>query len=113
MATYNAKKLRWLVEQIMVDSEKSRSDDHLLLATTWYRLGFKLTQEQYNLFKTMPSAETVTRIRRKLQEQGKYQASKEVQKYRKHKSLVMQQNAPTEQLYNVIDNSYLEQHSLV
>jgi hypothetical protein len=47
--------------------------------------GMELTPKQVEIFKNMPSAETITRIRRKLQEQGKYEADENVQKERYEK----------------------------
>lgn len=45
-----------------------------------------LTPEQIKLFKSLPSMETIRRIRQKLQEDGKYPATKQVEdaRYRKY-----------------------------
>lgn len=46
------------------------------------KFGMELTDKQVELFKRMPSAESITRARRNIQEQGKYIASNTVDKYR-------------------------------
>ena len=53
-----------------------------------------LTAAQIEKFKSMPSLETLRRVRQKIQEGGKYPASDAVTKERKFKSLQMQQQAP-------------------
>jgi hypothetical protein len=44
--------------------------------------GMELTDKQIEIFKNMPSMETITRVRRQLQEEGKYEATQEVQEAR-------------------------------
>jgi hypothetical protein len=84
-----------LVEQILRDNEKTRNSDKLLLLEIWTRLGFELTDAQRSKFIDMPSSETIRRIRQKIQEGGKYPATERIRSERYHKSLVMQQNAPS------------------
>jgi hypothetical protein len=61
----------------------------------WDKLGFGMSETQRQRFLSMPSAETITRIRRKLQEQGRFEATKNIKKTRELKSMVVQQNMPT------------------
>ena len=84
-----------LVEQTLRDNEKARNSDKALLLDVWARLGLELTDVQRAKFMDMPSSETIRRIRQKIQESGKYPATERIRSERYHKSLVMQQNAPS------------------
>ena len=88
-------KIATIVEQILSEHPKSRDSDNDLLARVWYAMGLRLTREQYDKLQELPSSDTITRIRRKLQEQGKYKASEGIQKYRRYKHRVIRQNAAT------------------
>jgi len=88
-------KIASIVEKVLQEHPKSRDSDNDLLARVWFALGLKLTKEQYDVLQSLPSSDTITRIRRKLQEQGKYKASEGIQKYRRYKHRVIRQNAPT------------------
>lgn len=84
-----------LIEQVLREHNAARSSDRILQLRVWHELGLILTPEQRAKFMEMPSSETIRRVRQKLQEDGKYLAAEPVRKTRYHKSLVMQQNAPT------------------
>lgn len=54
-----------------------------------------LDARQVQKFRDMPSLETLRRVRQKIQEGGKYKASKKVEDSRKFKAMQMQQQAPS------------------
>lgn len=84
-----------VVEKILQEHPVTRNSDRHLLLWVFSELGLELTREQALQFLDMPSIETITRVRRKLQEQGKYQASESVQQSRANKAMVMEQVAPS------------------
>ena len=87
-------RIAYIVEQTLTNKPGSRDSDKVLLMDVWDKLGFGLSETQRRRFMDMPSAETITRIRRKLQEQGKYPAANNIKKTRELKSMVIQQNMP-------------------
>lgn len=89
------------VEDILRDHPQARNTDKALFAYMMERCGMNLSREQIQVLKDMPSLESITRVRRKLQEQGKYPANPEIQKERKHKSMVMEQAAPVYSAENI------------
>lgn len=70
------------VKNIMQAVPATRSSDKELLIVYMQKAGMELSPAQINLFKELPSMETIRRIRQKLQEDGKYPASKEVENKR-------------------------------
>lgn len=82
------------VESVLMLQETTRSSDRLLLIKVWEAHGFFMSETQKAKFMDLPSAETVRRIRQKLQEQGKYPASEYVRKQRKFKGMQVQQMIP-------------------
>lgn len=84
-----------VVEEVLKIRQKARNSDRDLIACVWYKYGLRLTPEQYDKLMEIPSAETIRRIRQKLQEQGKYLADKDIRKAREDMSMVVEQNAPT------------------
>ena len=87
-------RVAYIVEQTLANKPDTRDSDKLLLLDVWYKLGFGFSETQRKRFMDMPSAETITRIRRKLQEKGKYPAANNIKKTRQLKSMVVQQNMP-------------------
>lgn len=83
-----------IVEAILRDNERSRNSDKELEIDFFDWIGVGLTDKQKSIIRDAPSLETLTRARRKIQEQGKYLASEEVRKERKFKSFTMQQRIP-------------------
>ena len=73
------------VENLLKYLPDTRSSDIELLIAYMQKAGMGLSREQIEIFKNLPTPETLTRIRRKLQEQGKYPASKEVNESRYNK----------------------------
>ena len=83
------------VENILAAVPKTRDSDRELWVVYAQKFGVDLTEAQVDKIRQMPSLETLTRCRRKLQEQGKYKASPKIAQERRIKSYMMQQNAPT------------------
>ncbi len=77
------------VEAILKAVPKTRDSDKELQIIYWQKAGLELTDRQIAKLRQMPSSDTITRIRRKLQEQGKYPASESVNnaRYEKYKSV--------------------------
>ena len=75
-----------IVATILRENQKARNNDMDLIARVWYACGLKLTREQYLKLLEMPSAESITRERRKLQEQGLYRADPAVEQQRGQKA---------------------------
>lgn len=97
-----------IVKLVMKTYPNTRNNDHDLIIGVYYALGFEMTPEQREKFRNLPTPETVTRLRRKIQEKGEYLPAEAVGKFRRHKSLVVQQNAPTasvERLEDVLNDS--------
>jgi hypothetical protein len=78
-------KTRDRVENILKVSQASRNSDTELLIIYMQKSGMELTPKQKEIFRTLPSMETITRVRRQLQEQGKYEATQEIQEARYQK----------------------------
>lgn len=70
------------VENILKASHAARNSDKELLIIYMMKFGMGLTSRQIELFKKMPSVETIRRSRQIIQEQGKYPADPEVDKAR-------------------------------
>ena len=75
-------KLTEQVENILRVSKKARNSDKELLIIYMQKSGMNLSDAQIDKFKDMPSMESITRARRILQEQGKYEATEEVDEAR-------------------------------
>lgn len=73
------------VENILRAVPRTRNSDTELLLIFMQKSGMELSDRQVAKFKQLPSAETITRVRRKLQEEGKYPASKAVEDERFNK----------------------------
>jgi hypothetical protein len=86
------------VEAILNYSNQARNSDTELFLIYMQKSGMNLTPEQVAVFKQeLPSFETITRIRRKLQEQGKYEATNEVNEARYKKFNAMKNQTKTAQ----------------
>lgn len=75
-------KVSQLVEDALKRWPQTRDSDKKLILAVWSEQGLRLTPEQKKLFYQVASPESITRCRRKLQEQGKYPASKSVEEQR-------------------------------
>ena len=78
-------KINERVENILKASVDARNSDNELLIIYMQKSGMELTPKQIQIFKDLPSMETITRVRRQLQEQGKYEASEQVNEARYEK----------------------------
>lgn len=80
------------VENIMRASRESRNSDIELYIIYCQKSGMNLTPNQMRILRDMPTMDTLTRIRRKLQEQGKYEADEAVNEARYKKFKHIKQN---------------------
>jgi hypothetical protein len=80
------------VENILRASRQARNSDSELQIIYMQKAGMNLTPEQVETFKSLPSMETIRRIRQKLQEEGKYPADSEVEQARYNKFVDTKQN---------------------
>lgn len=67
---------------ILRASREARNSDVELFIIYAQKSGMNLTPNQMRIFRDMPTMDTITRIRRKLQEQGKYEADEAVNEAR-------------------------------
>lgn len=88
--------IRQRVENILRVSQKARDSDKELLIIYMQKSGMELTKKQEEIFKKMPSVETVRRIRQKLQEEGKYPASDKVdaERFKKFQAMRSEMGRP-------------------
>lgn len=82
------------VEKILSYSRKARNSDRELFIEFMQSEDMNLSPQQIEVFRHMPSLETVRRIRQKLQEDGKYPADQQIKKERNFKDYRMTQNMP-------------------
>ena len=83
-----------LVKQVLEQNERSRSSDKELILAVWERQGLYLDEAQRSKFFQVAPAETIRRIRQKIQESGELLAGDKVRKERRFKAQRMQQIAP-------------------
>ena len=83
------------VESVLSNNEDARNSDIELIILVWERQGLTLTPTQIEQIKSVSTPESITRCRRKFQEEGKYKANKEVTTERKIRSYEMQQAIQT------------------
>jgi len=103
-------KTHLIVESILSRDPETRNSDKKLILAVWDYMGLNLSDTQKAKFMDMPPAETIRRLRQKLQERGRYRASDSVRHERYIKSLIMQQNEPKAPVERV--ETILEQRSL-
>jgi hypothetical protein len=82
------------VESILEHVPYTRNSDKELLLVYLQKSGMDLDERQIDIFRTMPSMETIRRVRQRIQEEGRYKASPNVAKARRLKSYVIQQASP-------------------
>lgn len=73
------------VENILRAVPSARNSDDELQIIYMQKAGMNLSPKQIEVFKQLPSMETIRRIRQKLQEEGKYPASENVNEARYNK----------------------------
>lgn len=72
------------VEKVLEEDERARNDDKWLILQVLREMGYDIYID-YEELDEMPAFETITRCRRKFQEEGNYEADEEVQEERKEK----------------------------
>lgn len=94
------------VKQVLRDYPETRDSDTELVARVWEVYGLEFTPEQRRLIAVIPKTESITRCRRKLQEQGLYRANRQVEKVRKQKASMIREQIPkTQQVASLFDDS--------
>lgn len=83
------------VENLLKYVPSTRGSDRELWITYAQKFGVQLTEAQVDKIRQMPSLETLTRVRRKIQEEGRYPAPPKIARERRMKSYEMQQNMPS------------------
>lgn len=84
-----------IVAHILRTSEEARNSDTELLIQFLELQGFGKMSEAQKLAFRKVSFESITRARRKFQEEGQFLPNEKVGKQRRLKSMIVQQNAPT------------------
>lgn len=82
------------VRSILARSRMARNSDRHLLLEFMQVSGMELTPKQQELFLSLPSLESVRRVRQKLQETGNYPADAKIATERSFKQMQMQQVTP-------------------
>lgn len=96
------------VKQVLRDYPETRDSDTELVARVWEMYGLEFTPEQRRLITVIPKTESITRCRRKLQEQGLYKAKRQVERIRKQKASMIREHIPkTQQVASLFDDSTL------
>jgi hypothetical protein len=67
--------------------------------------GISLTPQQKEIFKELPAFETITRIRRTLQEQGKYEPDHHVLEARYNKYKTVRESINHEDLEKILESN--------
>ena len=94
------------VRVILRDKPKTRNSDQELVLEVWEQFGLYLSNSQKAKFLEIPTSDTITRVRRKIQEGGEYQATENIKKFRKIKSMIVQQNIPkTKEVDKLFDDT--------
>lgn len=73
------------VSNILSVSRAARNSDRELLIIFMQKMGMELTDRQIDIFRKMPSTETIRRTRQSLQERGLYPADQKVNEARYNK----------------------------
>jgi hypothetical protein len=71
-----------LVERVLELKPEARDNDKLLMLYVWQMQGLHMSKGQLEAFKKASSPESIRRTRQKLQEEGQYLASPEVEEQR-------------------------------
>lgn len=78
------KSIKQIVENILKEDERARNSDKWLIIETLRGMGFKIFID-YRELENMPSFETITRCRRKINEELKYLPNENIQRFRDHR----------------------------
>lgn len=77
-----AKRIKPVVEEVLRDLPETREDYKTLVRKVYERYGLFLTEEQIAKLQKCPTSESITRVARKIWEEGNYLPSKSTQKRR-------------------------------
>lgn len=91
------------VENILKVSHAARNSDTELIIIYMQKSGMNLSSDQTETFRKLPSMETITRVRRQLQEKGMYEADDSVNEARYKKFQTTKQNIPHEDAGVLLD----------
>lgn len=91
------------VKNILEFAPKTRNSDIELLIIYWQKAGVNLSNEQIQKIKELPSPDTLTRIRRKIQENGEFPATKEVNEARYNKFKNVRQHIKSEDAEKLLE----------
>lgn len=83
-----------LVEKMLQEHPKSRSDEKELYIAIFEQFQLHLTPHQKEIFKSLPAMESIRRERQKFQARGYYLADPMIKKARRYKSQRIQQIEP-------------------
>lgn len=78
--------LNKIVENVLSNSVDARNNDKRLMIEVFEAKGLYFSERQKEKIMQLPSVESITRMRRKIQQEGKYKATEKVQKMRKIKA---------------------------
>jgi hypothetical protein len=94
------------VRDVLKNNYKARNSDQELVIEVWEKYGLFLSAGQRAKILEIPSSDTITRCRRKIQENGEYQADESVKIHRKIKSMIIEQAIPkTKEIDKLFDDS--------
>ena len=97
------------VREVLENNRKARNSDQELVIDVWEKYGLYLSVEQRAKFLLIPSSDTITRCRRKIQENGEYQADENIKRHRKIKSMIIEQKIPkAKQIDKLFDDADYE-----
>jgi hypothetical protein len=80
-----------VIEDVLATRPETRGNDKKLIVAVYNRLGLHLTEEQLKVFYSLPSTETIRRVRQKLNELGRYMPDGETTAYRQNKATEIRQ----------------------
>lgn len=86
------------VMNILKASEKARNSDTELMLIYFYKSGMNLSPEQIELFRKLPSMETIRRTRQLIQMKGQFPPNPEVEKQRYKKFQKMREGGTPEEV---------------
>ena len=100
------------VKEILSRNLSARNSDKYLLLDYLQEQGVNFTPEQTEIFLSV-NFESITRVRRKLQEEGKYLADPEIEKQRKLKASMTRYVAPIATTNNLADVLEMQPNELI
>lgn len=96
-------KIKQQVENILKVSSVARNDDKELLIIYMQKSGMGLTPRQIEVYRKMPSVETIRRTRQQIQENGAYLASPAVEQARFERNMAMKNMVRDEEPETILE----------